>query len=169
MEARAKRLRIGFVPTMGFLHEGHVSLIADGPASLRLACASIFVIHCSSGRAKTLPAIRDPWPWTAPCASAPEWTPFSARRPRTCTRRPAVRRGGDVTIHGALRTGIDRGISEGWRPFVAKLFNIVQPHIAVFGQKDAQQVRVIQRMVRDLNIAVEVIVGPTVREPDVWR
>jgi pantoate--beta-alanine ligase len=63
---------------------------------------------------------------------------------------------------GASRPGHFRGVTT----VVAKLFNITRPDVAVFGQKDAQQCRVIQRMVRDLNIPVEVVVGPILREPD---
>jgi pantoate--beta-alanine ligase len=171
MQALALRLRregrtIGFVPTMGCLHEGHMSLVARARSMADVTVVSIFVNPLQFGPREDF-----------------------KRYPRTLGRdaRMCLRAGVDILFHpaasamyapdhsvfvdeavisaglcGAARPGHFRGVTT----VVAKLLNIVQPHFAVFGRKDAQQARVIEQMVRDLNMPVKIVVAPTVREPD---
>lgn len=164
--ARAELGDLGLVPTMGFLHDGHLSLVARARAECLATAVSIFV---------------------NPTQFAP--TEDLARYPRDLDRDlelldtagidlvfvPEAGEmyppGFDLSIavggvteglEGAVRPGHFAGVAT----VVAKLFNITQPTRAYFGQKDAQQSVVIRKLVRDLNMPVEVIIAPTVREPD---
>ena len=164
--ARLGGLRIGLVPTMGALHEGHLSLVRAAKAQCEAVVVSIFVNPLQFGPNEDL-----------------------AKYPRTFERDCELLRAEDVDfvfapaveeiypeklstyvtveglsdrLCGRSRPGHFRGVTT----VVAKLFNIVQPHMAFFGQKDAAQVAIIRRMVRDLNFAVEIIACPIVREPD---
>lgn len=164
--ARADGKSIGFVPTMGALHAGHASLIDCGRAGSDFLVVSIFVNPLQFDReddyqryAKNLPAD------AALCEShgvdaifAPDVNEMYPRTQRTHVEVEAL------TDHlcGQFRPGHFRGVAT----VVTKLFNIVQPDRAYFGQKDAQQLAVIRRMAADLNIAVEVVPVPTVREAD---
>jgi len=170
VELRALRARlpgpVGFVPTMGFLHDGHLSLVRQARQECASAVVSIFVNPTQFGPGEDL-----------------------SRYPRNLARDQAMLESEDVDIlwlptpeqmyppgyqtwvtveeasnplEGAARPGHFRGVAT----VVAKLFNAVQPDMAYFGQKDAQQVAVIRQMTRDLNFPVEIVVCPTAREPD---
>ena len=157
---------VGFVPTMGYLHAGHVSLVEMARAQSDVVVVSIFVNPTQFGpnedlsryprdMERDLGLLREAgvdWVFTP---SAEEIYP-----PGYLTYID-VR---EVTslLEGAHRPGHFTGVAT----VVAKLFNIVQPHRAYFGQKDAQQVVVIKKMVEDLNFPLEIVVGPTVREAD---
>ncbi|MDR9485102.1 MULTISPECIES: pantoate--beta-alanine ligase [Sediminimonas] len=157
---------IGFVPTMGFLHDGHMSLIARAQADCDAVAVSIFVNPSQFGQAADLASYpRDEARDLALLEGAGVDVVFM---PETDTVYPP----GDETIvettrmantlHGAVRPGHFRGVST----VVTRLFNIVQPDLAVFGEKDFQQLQVIRRMVRDLHVPVRIVGAPTVREAD---
>jgi pantoate--beta-alanine ligase len=157
---------VGFVPTMGYLHEGHLALVKQARIENSAVIASIYVNPTQFGPREDFGAY-----------------------PRDLNRDLELLREGGVDIvfvpsdnqmyspefstwvdvekiserlEGASRPGHFRGVAT----VVAKLFNIVQPTKAYFGQKDAQQVVVIKRMVADLNMEIEIVVVPTVRESD---
>ena len=158
---------VGFVPTMGYLHEGHLSLARLARSSCESVIASIFV---------------------NPTQFAP--TEDLADYPRDLDRDLELleKEGVDLVLAPSSNDefypsgydtwvdvgGITQRLEGSSRPthfrgvatIVAKLFNVVRPQRAFFGQKDAQQAIVIQRMIRDLNFDVELILGPTIREPD---
>lgn len=157
---------VGFVPTMGYLHEGHLTLVRKAKAENASAVVSIFVNPTQFGpsedfekyprdierdlsmlkKVKTdvvfMPSVSDMYP-----KHSSTWVDV-----KNVTER----------LEGAARPGHFRGVAT----VVAKLFNIVQPDRAYFGQKDAQQLLVIKKMVADLNMNLEVIAVPTVRESD---
>jgi pantoate--beta-alanine ligase len=164
--ARQEGSRIVLVPTMGFLHEGHLSLVRDGRRRGSRLVVSIFV---------------NPKQFSL----GEDYTSY----PRDFSRDQSLlaREGVDVIFcpsaagmypddhqtHvevgklGARLCGVSRpGHFRGVATVVAKLFSIVRPHIAVFGQKDFQQLQVIRRLVLDLNLGVEIVAHPTVREKD---
>lgn len=163
---RKKKRSIGFVPTMGYLHEGHLSLIREARKNNDLVVISIFVNPAQFGPKEDY-----------------------KRYPRDFRRdkRLAERAGVDVIFYpstkemypdgyhtsvevtditerlcGKSRPGHFKGVTT----VVTKLFNIVQPDVAYFGQKDAQQAIVIRRMVEDLNMDLKIKVMPIIREPD---
>jgi pantoate--beta-alanine ligase len=169
-ETRALRQKlsgtVGFVPTMGYLHEGHLALVKQARIENSAVIVSIYVNPTQFGPREDFGAY-----------------------PRDLNRDLELLRGGGADIvfvpsddemypsefsswvdvgkaterlEGAARPGHFRGVAT----VVAKLFNIVQPSRAYFGQKDAQQVIVIKKMVADLNMGTEVVVVPTVRESD---
>jgi len=165
-QARARIGRLGLVPTMGYLHEGHLSLVRQARAECGAVAVSIFVNPTQFGPREDLsryprdlerdlrllreehvdlvfaPSVAEIYP--------PGWSTFVDVR--------------DVTemLEGAVRPGHFGGVAT----VVCKLFNIVQPTRAYFGQKDAQQVVVVRKMVRDLDMPLAVVVVPTMREPD---
>lgn len=168
-EVRAARPafeRLGFVPTMGFLHEGHLSLVRRARAEQGAVAASIFVNPTQF--APTDDLSRYPRDLEGDLAKLRDagadlvFTPEPAEMypPGFDTR--IVLGGVTAPLEGAARPGHFDGVAT----VVAKLFNIVQPSAAYFGQKDAQQAAVIRKLVRDLDLPVEIIVGDTVREPD---
>ena len=163
---RAAGQRVGFVPTMGFLHEGHLRLVDEARGHAGCVVMSVFVNPTQFGPTEDF-----------------------SRYPRDLEgdAEKAERRGVDVlfvpdvsemyptppSVHvtvddlparweGAVR----RGHFSGVLTVVAKLFNIVAPDVAVFGRKDYQQAALIRRMVGELDMSVEIVVAPTVREPD---
>lgn len=170
-EVRAIRRRqgaatLGFVPTMGYLHEGHLDLVRRARAENDHVAVSIYVNPKQFGPAEDL-----------------------SRYPRDLERDLALLRAEGVAFVFAptdaemypsgyqtrvLVTGVTQPLEGAKRPthfegvttVVAKLFNIVRPTRAYFGQKDAQQVVVVRRMARDLNFDLEIVVCPTTREPD---
>jgi pantoate--beta-alanine ligase len=168
-ESRAVRRagkRLGFVPTMGALHEGHLSLVRAARASCDVVAASIFVNPTQFGPNEDLAKY-----------------PRSFDRDRESLERegveflfaPSVEEmypAGAVTwvtveglsdkLDGRSRPGHFRGVTT----VVEKLFHVVEPDAAFFGQKDAAQVAIIRRMVRDLSLSVEIVVCPIIREPD---
>jgi len=170
LEIRALRQQlrgtVGFVPTMGYLHEGHLALVKQARVENSAVIVSIYVNPAQFGPREDFGAY-----------------------PRDLNRDLELLRGERVDIvfvpsddemyppefsswvdvekvterlEGASRPGHFRGVAT----VVAKLFNIVQPSRAYFGQKDAQQVMVIKRMVADLNMGIEILVVPTLRESD---
>jgi len=165
--ARAIGKRIGLVPTMGALHDGHVRLIADCRAEAGLVVVSIFVNPTQFGPGEDFE--RYPRPLDDDlerCEAAGAALVFA---PTTATVYPHGSRSTFVEVaglsdilEGASRPGHFRGVAT----VVLKLFEIVQPDLAIFGQKDYQQQLLIRRMVEDLHVPVEVHTRPTVREPD---
>ena len=158
--------RLGFVPTMGALHEGHLSLVRAARTTCDVVAASIFVNPTQFGPNEDLAKY-----------------PRSFERDRDLLERESVELlfappveemypAGAVTwvtveelsskLDGRSRPSHFRGVTT----VVAKLFHIVEPDAAFFGQKDAAQLAIIRRMVRDLNLPVEIVACPIVREPD---
>jgi len=164
--ARAGFPRLGLVPTMGYLHEGHLSLVRLAKQECGAAAVSIFVNPTQFGPEEDLSAYprdldRDLRFLRAAGADL-VWTPGveDVYPPGFAT---TVTVGGITDVlEGARRPGHFTGVAT----VVAVLFGAVSPTKAYFGQKDAQQVRVIQRMAHDLALPLEVVVGPTVRESD---
>ncbi|MBT3194022.1 MAG: pantoate--beta-alanine ligase [Verrucomicrobia bacterium] len=165
-EQRAAGHRVGFVPTMGFLHEGHLSLMQLAREHADVVVASVFVNPTQFGPNEDL----DQYPRNMArdlelCASSGVDYLFCPSAEEVYTPDCSVYVDEDVLstgLCGASRSGHFRGVLT----VVAKLFNMVMPDVAVFGQKDAQQAALIQRMVRDLNFPIEIVVSPIVREPD---
>lgn len=164
--ARAAGKRIGFVPTMGYLHEGHLALMRQAREACDFVVVSIFVNPTQFGPNEDFARYpRDLNRDSVLCASVPVDLLFHPTVPEMYPQpfRTAVRVSGLTdTLCGASRPGHFEGVAT----VVAKLFHIVQPDLAFFGQKDAQQVAVIQRMVTDLNMDLTIVPVPTVREPD---
>ncbi len=165
-EMREKKKTIGFVPTMGYLHEGHLSLVRRARDENDVVVVSIFVNPTQFGPNEDY-----------------ERYPRDFERDRKLLEEENV----DCIFHPSVEemyppdfstyveeTKLSKHLCGRSRPghflgvctVVTKLFNIVKPHRAYFGQKDAQQFRVLRRMVRDLNMDVEMIECPIVREPD---
>ena len=165
-EARRRGRTIGLVPTMGALHAGHLRLIAAARAQTDFVVVSIFVNPAQFGPNEDLS--RYPRPLERDLELCDEAGVDLVFHPQSATvYPPGYRTYVEVTglqdvLCGASRPGHFRGVAT----VVLKLFNMVQPDRAFFGQKDAQQVRIIQQMVRDLNVPVEVCVCPIVREAD---
>lgn len=168
-ELRSTRLplpgTLGLVPTMGYLHEGHLSLIRRAREECDQVAVSIFVNPTQFGPREDLARyprdlerdirLIEPytdllWIPTAEIMYPPGYQTWVEVEAMT---RP---------LEGAMRPGHFRGVTT----VVAKLFTGVQPDRAYFGQKDAQQAAVIRQMVRDLNFPIEIVVCPIVREPD---
>ncbi len=158
---------IGFVPTMGFLHEGHLSLMKEAKIKTDFVVVSIFVNPTQFGPNEDLASYpRDLARDSELCASvgvdlifAPEVSEMYAAGYSTY-----VDCEGNITkqLCGASRPSHFKGVTS----VVSKLFNIVQPDFAFFGQKDAQQVAVIEKMARELDFDLEIISCPIVREKD---
>jgi pantoate--beta-alanine ligase len=157
---------IGFVPTMGYLHEGHLFLARRAKAENDVSVVSIFVNPTQFGPKEDFARYpRDPERDLALLEK--ERTDLVLMPPVEEMYPPGISTWVDVEgvtkrLEGAARPGHFRGVTT----VVAKLFNIVEPTRAYFGQKDAQQAMVIQKMVTDLNMNLEVVVVPTQREPD---
>jgi pantoate--beta-alanine ligase len=165
-EARAHGASIGFVPTMGALHAGHEALLEIARGENDFVVASIFVNPLQFDRKEDL----DHYPRTLEddlhvcdrCGVNLVFTPTLAElypEPQlTFVDSPAL----TSTLCGQFRPGHFRGVAT----VVLKLLNIVQPDRAYFGEKDAQQLALTRRMVRDLNVPVEIVPVPTIREAD---
>ncbi len=165
--ARAKGKSISFVPTMGALHEGHLTLIDEAKRVADLAVMSVFVNPLQFGPSEDF----DRYPRTLD-----EDAKMAAKRGVdllfTPTREDMYPEHAPVVIvhpgsvgkewEGAVRPRHFEGVLT----VVAKLFHIIMPDVAVFGQKDLQQAAAVKAMVRDLNFPVGILVAPTVREPD---
>lgn len=167
-QARAAGRRVGFVPTMGNLHAGHIALVRTARAHADFVVASIFVNPLQFGPSEDL----DSYPRTleqdqrklvdARCdllfaPGVEDMYPDGQAR-QTLVSVPEVSEG----LCGASRPGHFTGVAT----VVAKLLNMVQPDVAVFGRKDYQQLAVIRRMVRDLNVPVEIVGQPIERDVD---
>lgn len=157
---------IGFIPTMGFLHEGHVSLIKRARLDTDYVVVSIFVNPVQFGPKEDFKQYpRDLTGDLKLCRAGRVDIVFAPEAksifPEDFVTYVNVEGLSDV-LCGASRPGHFKGVAT----IVAKLFNIVKPDIAYFGQKDAQQAVVVERMVRDLNMPLRIKVMPTVREKD---
>ncbi len=164
--ARRQGQKIGFVPTMGFLHEGHLSLMRQARQKSDIVCASIFVNPTQFGPAEDLDRYpRDHEGDCLKCKTAGVDFLFMPDAKEMYPEKPfvfvAVDGVSDI-LEGAVRPGHYRGVAT----VVAKLFNIVKPHTAFFGQKDYQQCIVIKHMTKELNMDVTISVQPTIRETD---
>lgn len=171
MQSLAESLRkegkkIGFVPTMGYLHEGHLSLIRKAREECDVLVASIFVNPTQFGPNEDLDRYpRDAEGDRKKCEASGVDILFMPGAKDMYPEKPAVFvtvEGVSEILEGAVRPGHFRGVAT----VVDKLFNIVKPHKSYFGQKDFQQCVVIKRMARGLNMDVDVIVLPTMRETD---
>jgi pantoate--beta-alanine ligase len=164
--ARTAGQTIGLVPTMGALHAGHASLLRSARAASDFVVASIFVNPTQFGPKEDFSRYPRPFEKDVEVCAAEGVHLVFAPEPAT-VYPPEFRSFVEVTglqdvLCGASRPGHFRGVAT----VVLKLFNIVQPDVAFFGQKDAQQVRILQQMVADLNVPVRIVVCPIVREPD---
>ncbi|MBS1844631.1 MAG: pantoate--beta-alanine ligase [Actinobacteria bacterium] len=168
--ARREGRAIGLVPTMGFLHEGHVSLLRAARAENDVVVMSLFVNPTQFGPNEDLDRYpRDEGRDLRLASEAGVDLVFAPDVPELYPDGAATA----VEVTGNLTSVLDgdpqrrgSGHFRGVTTIVAKLFNIVGPDVAYFGQKDAQQAAVIKRMVRDLDFPLEVRVMPTVREDD---
>jgi pantoate--beta-alanine ligase len=169
-EARTNGKRLGLVPTMGALHEGHLSLVRAAKARCGAVAVSIFVNPTQFGPTEDLS--KYPRQFDRDCQllekedveilfapTVEEIYPHSNDNDRATW---VVVEGLSGKLDGRSRPGHFRGVTT----IVAKLFHIVEPDAAFFGQKDAAQLAVIRRMVQDLNFPVEIVACPIVREPD---
>ena len=158
--------RIACVPTMGFLHEGHLSLVHRARQAADRVVLTLFVNPTQFGPNEDFAV----YPRAAErdqelCRKAGVdaiFMPAAADMYAPDASVTVVENSLAQTLCGASRPGHFNGVCT----VVAKLFNCVRPHVAVFGQKDAQQAIIIRRMVRDLNFPVEIIVAPILREAD---
>jgi pantoate--beta-alanine ligase len=164
--ARQRGLRIGLVPTMGALHAGHASLMQAARLECGYVVVSIFVNPTQFGPSEDLERYPRPFEQDVEICRRKGMNLIFA--PETQTIYPPGFHT-YVEVHelqdflcGASRPGHFRGVAT----VVLKLFNIVQPDAAYFGQKDAQQARLILQLVRDLDVPVQIRVCPIVREPD---
>lgn len=165
-QARAEGRLIGLVPTMGALHEGHLSLVRAAKQQCHPVVVSIFVNPAQFGPNEDL--ARYPRQLEKDRALLEELRVDYLLAPPAAEVYPhgfctyVHVEGLSSVLEGRSRPGHFRGVAT----VVLKLFGIVQPHFAYFGRKDAQQARLIRRMVADLNLDTEVVVCPIVREPD---
>lgn len=165
-QLRIQGQRIALVPTMGALHEGHLSLVKIAADIADVVVVSIFVNPAQFGPSEDY--TKYPRPLEADLAAceaagvdyvfAPEVLEMYPKGYSTFVLEEHIAK----PLEGASRPSHFRGVTT----VVAKLFNAVRPHCAVFGQKDAQQVAVINKMAIDLNFDVEIVVAPTLREAD---
>lgn len=166
VQAKQQGKKVGLVPTMGALHEGHLALMEEAKSSSDIVVASIFVNPTQFGPNEDYDAY--PRTWQSDIDACGKIGIDVVFRPLVAEMYPQDW-GTWVSVDkiteklcGQTRPGHFRGVAT----VVTKLFNIVQPDKAFFGQKDAQQVVVLMKMVRDLNMNVEIIMVPIVRDPD---
>ncbi|GAB6856123.1 pantoate--beta-alanine ligase [Microbacterium xylanilyticum] len=165
--ARQDGRSVGLVPTMGAFHEGHLSLMREARAHNDLVVVSLFVNPTQFGPNEDLSRYPRDEARDAELAEGEDADILFAPEPAEIYPD-----GFATTIHISGITDVLDGASRGAHHFdgvatvVAKLFGIVAPDAAYFGQKDAQQVLVVRRLVRDLNLDVEIVACPIVREPD---
>jgi pantoate--beta-alanine ligase len=163
---RSAGKRVVVVPTMGALHAGHAALIREARTRGDVVIVTVFVNPVQFGRGEDFgryPRDREGDARSASEAGAdilfaPETEAMYPPGYQTFVNVEAL----SLPLEGAARPGHFRGVTT----VVAKLLNVTRPHLAVFGQKDAQQVAVLRRMVYDLDYGVEIVVVPTVRESD---
>ena len=165
-ELRCQGKKIGFVPTMGYLHEGHLSLLREAKKRCDVLVMSIFVNPTQFGPNEDFEQYPRDFDRDKNLAEKegcdiifyPEAKEMYPENYLTHVEVEKI----TTILCGASRPGHFRGVTT----VVAKLFNAVKPHVAVFGQKDAQQAVVIKRMARDLNFDIDIVVAPIVREAD---
>lgn len=171
MQGTAERFRnegkrIALVPTMGYLHSGHASLIVRARSLADVVIVSVFVNPTQFGPTEDF--ARYPRDFEHDSLVATESGADIIFAPAADAMYPAgfstTVDAGEVTqqFEGKFRPTHFRGVTT----VVAKLFNITKPHVALFGQKDAQQAFIIQKMVRELNFDIQIVIAPIVREPD---
>lgn len=164
--ARSEGQRVGLVPTMGALHQGHLSLVRAARATSDVVSASIFVNPTQFGPQEDF--ARYPRNLEADCATLERegvdyvFAPSTDEMYRTGSVTWVTVEGMSDRLCGKSRPGHFRGVTT----VVSKLFHIVEPDVAFFGQKDASQHAIIRRMVRDLDMPVHIEICPIVREPD---
>lgn len=158
--------RIGFVPTMGALHAGHLSLVEAAKKNADVVCVSIFVNPAQFGPNEDFSTYPRTEERDLQLCREEGVDGVFLPRPDAMYAQDASVFVDETTLQyglcGTRRPGHFKGVCT----VVAKLFNIVQPDVAVFGQKDFQQVAIIRRLVRDLDFPVEIVMAPTLREPD---
>ncbi len=170
---RRRGARVGFVPTMGYLHAGHLSLVREARRRVGRTgkvVVSIYVNPTQFGPKEDLS--RYPRDFKRDCQLcratgvdlifAPSDAEMYPRRAEGLYSTYVVEEVLGQGMEGASRPTHFRGVTT----VVAKLFNIVQPELAVFGAKDWQQAAIVKRMVTDLNFPLRIVVAPTIREPD---
>lgn len=165
-ELRNKQRKIAFVPTMGYLHEGHLELMKVGRANADSLIISIFVNPAQFGQNEDI----DTYPRDIEGDSkkakdvgvdilfSPDAEEIYPGGYQTKIKVAEL----DQYLCGISRPGHFDGVAT----IVTKLFNIVKPHMAIFGEKDMQQFQIVKRMVRDLNMDIEIVGVPIFREPD---
>jgi pantoate--beta-alanine ligase len=164
--ARKAAQRVGLVPTMGALHEGHLSLVRIAKEKSDFVAVSIFVNPLQFAPTEDL--AKYPRAFEYDCEVLKQEGVDLVFAPSVSEMYPRLNltyvnvEGLSERLDGKSRPGHLRGVVT----VVSKLFHIVEPDVAVFGQKDAAQLAVIRRMVRDQNLPVEIVAGPIVREPD---
>jgi pantoate--beta-alanine ligase len=163
---RAIRDTVGFVPTMGFLHEGHISLVKAAQARDKVSVVSIFVnptqfLPGEDFRTYPRDTPRD-LAMLEKIGTDIVWIPTPEQMYPSGYNTWVDVLGVTERLEGGARPGHFKGVAT----VVAKLFNVVRPTRAYFGQKDAQQVVVVKKMVEELDMDLEVVVCPTLREPD---
>jgi pantoate--beta-alanine ligase len=164
--ARLAKRRLALVPTMGYLHEGHLTLMREARRHAQAVAVSIFVNPTQFGPKEDFAKYpRDFEGDLAKCKSAevdvvfaPEASELYPKGFETCVEVTELQKG----LCGDRRPGHFRGVAT----VVTQLFSILRPHVALFGEKDYQQLKVIEALSRDLHLGVQVIGCPTVREPD---
>lgn len=170
---RRRGARVGFVPTMGYLHAGHLSLVCEARRRVGRTgkvVVSIYINPTQFGPKEDLS--RYPRDFKRDCQLcratgvdlifAPSDAEMYPRRAEGRYSTYVVEEVLGQRMEGASRPTHFRGVTT----VVAKLFNIVQPELAVFGAKDWQQAAIVKRMVTDLNFSLQIVVAPTIREPD---
>ena len=165
-EYRKKGKRISFVPTMGYLHEGHLSLVDIARKDGDICVVSIFVNPIQFGPGEDYERYprdveRDERLLEQRGCDVLFYPSASEMYPEDFLTRVRVEKLSNI-LCGKSRPGHFEGVTT----VVLKLFNIVKPHVAVFGEKDYQQLVIIKRMVRDLNLDVEIVAGEIIREKD---
>lgn len=163
---RSEGKTIGLIPTMGYLHEGHLSLIRTARKKNNIVIVSIFVNPLQFGPKEDFKKYpRDFKRDEMLCRKEgvdyifyPDANELYPKGYSTYINVEDITR----TLEGKIRPGHFKGVAT----VVLKLFNIVQPHVAVFGQKDAQQACIIKKMVEELNVNVKIVISPTIREKD---
>lgn len=164
--ARLSGARIGFVPTMGFLHDGHLGLVDEAKRRTQFVVVSIFVNPLQFAPTEDLS--RYPRDAAGDAKKSLErgvdllFTPDVEEMYPRERRVEVVPRALHTRWEGEIRPGHFAGVLT----VVAKLLDMVQPDVAVFGQKDVQQATLVRAMVEDLDIPAEIVVAPTTREPD---
>jgi pantoate--beta-alanine ligase len=165
-DVRQGNKRLGLVPTMGALHEGHLSLVRAAKTQCDVVAVSIFVNPTQFGPKEDLARYPRPFERDLELLEKEDVDLLFAPSAEEMYPRGEIAwvtvEGLSDKLDGRSRPGHFRGVTT----VVSKLFNILAPDVAFFGQKDAAQVAVIRRLVRDLNFFVEIAVCPIVREPD---